>query len=153
MNKTVLVVRHAHRNKSFTSSDNGLSEKGEKQAKRLGKYFENNFKPKEFRFLSSPKKRCLETIEPLAGAGSRDVKVLPLLDEGGNLENKTQAFLEWCKKSKRSFLVVCSHGDWIPIFLEKATGIPVELSKGAMAELVIEDEKIQLRQVIQDFDF
>lgn len=153
MSKTLLVIRHAHRNKNLTSSDNGLSEKGEKQAKNLSKYFENSFTPKNFRFLSSPKKRCLETIEPLAKTGKREIKIIPMLDEGGNIEAKTKAFLDWYRKSKRPFLAICSHGDWIPLFLEKATGIPVALNKGAMAELILEDEKFQLRQVIQDFDF
>lgn len=63
-----ILIRHAHRDTADRAQDNGLSKKGREQAKRLRKYFEERFPEGEgdLVLVTSPKKRCVETIEPIA---------------------------------------------------------------------------------------
>src|SRR4051812_26203108 len=99
MKKCLVIVRHAHRDKIMGGIfDNGLSTQGKAQARRFAKEFAKEFgKNAKPMILSSPKKRCLETVHPLSKQSGADLKTMPLLDEG-SVEEKAEKFLAWWRK-------------------------------------------------------
>lgn len=154
--KTLIIIRHAHRNKELGRElDNGLSPKGKKQARRIAKFFKKRFvadnKNTNFNLFSSPKKRCLETLLPIQKITGTPIETLDDLNEGGNIPNRIDDFLEKWNTSDRDFTILCSHGDWIPTFFEKFLGLPIELKKGAWAEIQIEELNKKLTWIIQEF--
>ncbi len=145
-----MIVRHAHRFKNPSrEADNGLSPKGIGQAEKIVTFFQKRFKSGGVAIVSSPKMRCLETVQPLANLKRRRIKTLAILDEGGDLPKKAAEFLNWWKIQKTPRLVICSHGDWIPVFLKAAIGAEVDMKKGAWAELELDSGEIQLRWLLQ----
>ncbi len=139
MSKLLILVRHAHRDKSEGRAlDNGLSEKGRKQAEVFQQHWEKKLAKRKATFLSSPKRRCTETIAPLAAAMNCQLRTSPLLDEqrdnlqetSGRFRGRVKRFLTWWQTKGPDCTVACSHGDWIPEFLQLARGKAKELSKG-----------------------
>lgn len=155
-------MRHAHRDTSEREADNGLSEKGHKQALLLGKHWEKLLQGKSFVLLSSPKKRCQETLAPLAEALSSSVKICPELDEQSSSEGEVKfnkrirEFLSsWDHSDSESHAttVACSHGDWLPQAIALATGEFVSLKKGAFVVIQKKGaEKPKLVSVVQSLD-
>jgi 8-oxo-(d)GTP phosphatase len=137
LNKTLILVRHAHRDTGKGRElDNGLSPKGRKQAEAFQSHWEKKLAKKKPAFLSSPKRRCTETVAPLAEALECPVRISPLLDEQGEKESRekylgrVKRFLTWWESKGPKIAIACSHGDWIPEFLSLTEGKPSELSKG-----------------------
>jgi broad specificity phosphatase PhoE len=124
-NKTLILVRHAHRDTDVgRERDNGLSDKGRAQAERVMRRLKKPLTGADVRIVSSPKRRCVQTVTPLARALGRRVYRLDDLDEGPPLGAKIKRFLEWFERTEASVVVVCSHGDWIP------AAFGVDLKKG-----------------------
>jgi phosphohistidine phosphatase SixA len=140
-NKTLILVRHAHRDTSHKEADNGLSAKGKDQAETLSKQIQRIYGVSQATFLSSPKRRCIETLEPLCQAFESTVQSDPLLDEQQDSETsfkfrqRIQTFLERWIKGKDPFIFACSHGDWLPIAVELLTGAHSEFDKGGWAQV------------------
>lgn len=163
MNKTLIILRHAHRDQiDGHDADNGLSERGLAQTEKLVKYFEKRFKGTRAFFISSPKRRCVETLAPIAAACGGKLEKDPLLAEQGASDpvEKPKAFASRLKQfhsdwldSKHRLTVICSHGDWIPAFLERTVGVAITLKKGGYAEIDVDDEgkRLRLRYLIQEF--
>src|SRR5579885_2972900 len=150
---TLIVVRHAHRDKSEgKDTDNGLSSKGKKQASKLLEHYKKEFgKLESVKILSSPKKRCVETVQPIAELMKTKVHTSGLLDEGPELEDRARKFLADWKREGSGVCIICSHGDWIPLFLELATGVPTDLAKGGWAQLETVDGRLVITRLIQEF--
>lgn len=136
-----VFIRHAHRDTSQRELDNGLSKKGMKQARALGRQFKKRFgkSPGKIRLVSSPKRRCIETIEPISKLTRQKIEISDLILE--EQPGETQATL---KKRVTRFLrefegstpvVLCSHGDWMPLALEELCGAHADLKKGSWAEI------------------
>jgi broad specificity phosphatase PhoE len=128
-----IFLRHAHRDLFDRSQDNGLSEKGRKQGRRIQEWMTEH-SPNPEHVFSSPKLRCLETAQYVADLYELEVVVLPELDE--QLPHETDAafrkrvadFLNSEKCPPRS--VFCTHGDVLPE-LARLLGLPgVDISKG-----------------------
>lgn len=166
MMKTLVILRHAHRDKDLGSEiDNGLSTKGQNQALVLAKFFKkrflsssrNSFDPKietsRVSLISSPKKRCIETLEPIALLINSEIEISNQLDEAGNHPLRVKSFIETLNEVRQDLVIICSHGDWIPLFFEKWIGIPIHLNKGAWAEVDFENECRQLTWLIQEFSY
>ncbi|MBI2605727.1 MAG: histidine phosphatase family protein [Deltaproteobacteria bacterium] len=138
MAKTLILVRHAHRDKN-QGDDNGLSERGQRQAERAAAHVKNrleeDFSDASIAVLSSPKRRCIETVAPLAQELKTQVETMNLLDEGSRLEARVEEFVEWWIHEAPQVTIVCSHGDWIPCCVFRMTGARVDLKKGAIAEI------------------
>jgi broad specificity phosphatase PhoE len=139
LSKTLILVRHAHRDKSRgRSRDNGLSAKGRKQADEFREYWEKMLSKKKPTFLSSPKRRCTETVARLAADLDCRVRVSALLDEqhedmhesAGRFRGRVKRFLTWWEKKGPEIVVACSHGDWIPELLRVLKGKSKEVAKG-----------------------
>lgn len=152
MSKTLILVRHAHRFKSSgRSADNGLSPKGHKQALKIKKHFKKVFPLARPLLISSPKKRCVETILPLVNGDKSKVRLTGLLDEGGALELNSHAFMNWWTKEAPPLVVACSHGDVLPVLVEMLTGANTDLKKGAWAEVELDGGVSRLTWLIQEF--
>lgn len=155
--KTLIVVRHAHRDKApGRETDNGISPKGKKEARLLARFFERrfseDFKPDEVTLVSSPKRRCVETLLPLAAGLGVEVQISPDLDEGEALGPRIRSFIESWSRIESPLTVICSHGDWIPVFFEKFLGVAIDLKKGAWAEVECEEPSRRLTWVVQELD-
>jgi broad specificity phosphatase PhoE len=152
------MIRHAHRNKlKGGEADNGLSAKGKKQAKVLPKLFSRIFGHKKAKIYSSPKARCIETIQPIAKKFKFSLETLDTLNEAvtdAELKEKVRAFHSLWQESDAPLTVICSHGDWIPAYLKQVLGISLNLDKGGWIELEADcnasDPKLHLRWMIQD---
>ncbi len=141
--KAIMFIRHAHRDNLDRSLDNGLSAKGKRQAERLRVYMTKRlgteFSPP--RLLSSPKLRCQETLNPLACQLGIALDVHIGLAEQGvretskQFEERIHAFLAWALGLSVGSIVVCSHGDWLPLAVFHLLGIVVSFKKGSVLEL------------------
>jgi broad specificity phosphatase PhoE len=135
--KTLILIRHAHRDTDAgRTRDNGLSDKGKDQAREFRKFYMDSGLAADALFQSSPKKRCVETLEPLAKKLARDIEIDKLLDEQSDgesysaLTRRIDLFIAWAEHAEASTIVACSHGDWIPAFCEKVIRDGKDLRKG-----------------------
>lgn len=163
MTKTLVLIRHAHRDTTYRAADNGLSDKGKKQAASLLKYYLKAFPAEECealpRIFSSPKRRCTETVAPIAKEAGVRVEVSDEFveqrpdEDQAAFRRRAQRFIDkWIADKSTGLTLVCSHGDWLPAVLEAATGARAELKKGAWAEVVLgERGKPRLEWLIQGF--
>jgi broad specificity phosphatase PhoE len=154
MNKELFIVRHAHRDKTQGASiDNGISEKGIKQAKKLTEFILEeikDFKKDKIGLFSSPKKRCLETLSFLSKKLDKEIEVLDLLNEGGMIEYKVEEFIKWWKEQKNYEVVIaCSHGDIIPVLVYRLTGAQAIISKASVCEVELYNKDVFLKNLIQ----
>jgi broad specificity phosphatase PhoE len=148
----LFLVRHAHRDTTNRSEDNGLSEKGREQAKGLVAVFKNKVnKDSEILLLSSPKTRCIETLTPFSKSMGLKITIDPNLDEAKPLESpakfekRLKSFLSFTEKlgeelgektkSKDLCIFACSHGDWLPLALHHLIGVSIDLKKAGCAEV------------------
>jgi len=152
-NRTLILVRHAHRDTSDRERDNSLSDRGREQAKAVSRYFRERFKKESALLVSSPKVRCIETLLPLADKLGVDVKVVDLLDEqsesDAGFQRRLEKFFRWWKLRGPELVVACSHGDWIPAFAHKVLGLSVDLKKGGWLEIEARDGALSLRWILQ----
>jgi phosphohistidine phosphatase SixA len=95
-------------------------------------------------FHSSPKRRCRQTIEPLAKALGAKIETQPVLDEGADPE----LVARWVIKQTSDILCICSHGDILPdlgrvllggrlrLNFKKSTVAMIRLGEGETPELL-----------------
>lgn len=155
------MVRHAHRDTSDRLQDNGLSAKGVDQARALRKFFAARFGQEELSeglwLVSSPKKRCLETLEPIAKLIGSSLDIHPDLVEQKSSETsqvlalRVQRFLDEWAKNKAKVCILCSHGDWLPIAISQILGFHHEMKKGSWFELEWVGHRAQLKWYIPNF--
>jgi broad specificity phosphatase PhoE len=145
----IVVVRHAHRHKLEPDEDNGISEKGEEQVKELVESFRQGRLPLAKEFWSSPKKRCVQTLEPMAAVALQKVKIEKLLDEQSHKESSREfggriaSLVEKLQKASET-LYISSHGDVIPEMINEMTGYHVDLRKGQAIVLVKRNNRWEL---------
>lgn len=106
----VLLIRHAdagsRRDWQGVDRDRVLSKKGRRQAQALTPVVE---KYAPTRLLSSPFRRCAETLQPAASALDLPVEVFEDLAEGRGV-----AALELIRSLAGEDVAICTHGDVIP---------------------------------------
>ncbi len=145
--KRLILIRHAHRETDAgRSRDNGLSDRGKEQAKQFRDEYLAAKYPLNALFFSSPKKRCVETVEPLARKAVQAIEIDKLLDEQSDgesnfaLTRRVQLFIAWVEQAEAQTIVACSHGDWIPLFCELAVNEPRDFRKGEWLAFEISDK-------------
>lgn len=163
MSKTLVLVRHAHRDTARRELNNGLSEKGKEQAKGLRRFFANRFDANDFKkgiwFVSSPKLRCVETLAPMAKLLEKSVDIHPDLDEqtsketGAQFEQRIRRFLQEWKQGGPEFTILCSHGDWLPLAVFQLLGLSQDFKKGGWLELEFEGAHPFLRWCVPSFKY
>ena len=161
MSKTLVMIRHAHRDTSRREADDGLDEKGVEQAKSLRRFFQARFNPDDLSrglwLVSSPKIRCQETLAPIAKLMDRPIDTHPGLDEQIGREPapaflaRIEGFLAEWRQSKVETTVLCSHGDWLPAASLKLLGLGLEMKKGSWLELEWENGSARLKWYIPGF--
>lgn len=158
--KKIVLIRHAHRDVTDRSLDNGLSEKGHKQVQSLIQFTERDraslFKnAKSIEWFSSPKIRCVHTLTPLARHWGQRIEIEKRVDEQGAFEEsremkkRIQKMIEQWTLSESDLIIVCSHGDWIPLAIELWTGSSVSLKKCGWAEIGQDGNQMILVDLIQ----
>jgi 8-oxo-dGTP diphosphatase len=109
------VVRHAdagHRSQwDGSDEDRPLSPRGQKQARGLAELLADSGAA---RLVSSPYRRCVQTLEPLAERLGLTVEVDVRLAEGAGATGA----LELATELTGRVGVLCSHGDVIPDLLD-----------------------------------
>lgn len=158
----LFLVRHAHRDNSIQTLDNGLSEKGIRQAKAIGSQISDRIREmgkegSSVLVTSSSKKRCQETVAPLVDRLGSALVLDPDLIEQGPEESimemvaRIEVFL---KKSRArhdvDVIVACSHGDWLPIAARKLVGQDLDFRKGAWIEFELTDSSTRVVQEVQE---
>jgi broad specificity phosphatase PhoE len=150
--KTLVLIRHAHRDASIREKDNGLSKKGLKQAVLLVDTFKNIYSPdSNTAFLASPKKRCQETVEGVAEASHSTVVIEPLLSEQESHEShedfkkRIHKFLDNWAQDGESLTFACTHGDWLPLAMKLIFNISTDFEKASWAEIALEQQEPILR--------
>lgn len=157
--KTLILIRHAHRDTSQRELDNGLSEKGQRQTRRLVKYFQKRFRHEdwgadEVQFESSPKVRCLETLSPIAQIMGKTVNLEPRLTEQkpqegfARFQARLQDYLKSWTESSASVTLICGHGDALPLMTYHLLGAAVDFKKAGFLELQWEAGQAHLKQFI-----
>lgn len=148
--KILILLRHAHRDLSDRSMDNGLSEQGWVQAKAISEEYLSQWGTAPSLLLSSKKLRCQETLEPLSEKIKTSVQIDPRLleQEAGEsyseFYTRIEAFLLDWKNKGPTHVVACTHGDWLPVALEMLTGSAVDMKKGAWAEIRWDGQRTHL---------
>jgi broad specificity phosphatase PhoE len=157
--KILVLVRHAHRDTVSKKADNGLSPKGQKQALRLEVELASKFEEKPL-LISSPKKRCIETLEPLAEKLGQEVDIEPLLDEESPNEksadflDRIKAFANWWKTQAPKITIACSHGDWLPETVGLITGREADFVKSGWLLLTLESNgKVLIQESSANRDY
>jgi broad specificity phosphatase PhoE len=162
MKKTLVLIRHAHRDTETRALDNGLSEKGQMQARWLRKYFLERFAKcsegeyENIWFVSSPKVRCRESLAPMASAAKLKLDINPDLLEQKSTENaaaferRVLHFLGEWQRMPQPLTIVCSHGDWLPIAVFRLLGCKIDFKKASWLEIEW-DSHAQLKSFIPGF--
>ena len=157
MAKTLVLIRHAHRDIEFDSADNSLSQKGQAQAIRLLDFYRDRFGLDKagVTLLSSPKQRTRETLRPIAEALGREIRIEPLLDEegsgGARLDLRVEQFIEKWMSGPPGMTIACTHGDWLPIAAYKLLRLHIQFKKASWFEVEDEMGQIELRWMIPSF--
>lgn len=110
----LILLRHGDRSPGF--SDVPLSEKGTAQARELTQIPELLTATK---ILCSPKRRALQTIEPLTKTLGISAQVVHELDQMRQIESpsdflqRVQRFLDTLPRTSKETILLCSHSDWL----------------------------------------
>jgi 8-oxo-dGTP diphosphatase len=125
---SLYVVRHAHAGTrgdwDGPDDERPLSERGWRQARALATSLAD---VGAARLVSSPYRRCVQTLEPLAGALGLVVETDERLAEGTGASPS----LALAEELRAETAVVCSHGDVIPDLLEALVHRGLELQDPA----------------------
>jgi 8-oxo-dGTP diphosphatase len=115
----VYLVRHAHAGSraAWTGDDSlrPLSPKGNRQAKAL---VERLDKERIKSIVSSPARRCTETVVPLARRLDRSIDERKEFFEGADADDATALLVKLASRDP----VICSHGDLIPKVIRRLVG-------------------------------
>jgi len=122
------VVRHAHAGTrgewDGPDEERPLSERGRRQARAL---VETLAEAGVTRLVSSPYRRCIQTLEPLAEVSGLAVVVDDRLAEGTGFAPA----MDLAEELSSEPAVLCSHGDVIPDLLEALVRRGLELQDPA----------------------
>lgn len=163
MNRRLILIRHGHRDTSQRSDDNGLTEKGQRQAAHLLRFFDLRLAEdpelSKVALLSSPKKRCLETLAPIAERLKKFTDVRSELDEqrpGERMESvdaRIHKFIQTWTAKGADWTIVGSHGDIIPMMAFHLLGCSIDVKKGSWLEIEWQGEQGHLINYIRNFKF
>jgi len=150
VHKRLIFIRHAHRDTEIHSRDNGLSDKGKKQVKQVVRFSQTR-ELGDALFISSPKVRCVETLSPVAEEFKSEIVIDPRLGEGGTSADLV-SFIDWWKYEAPDLTIACSHGDVIPMLVEKITGGVISIKKAGWCEIELVGREAYLTWLVQKYE-
>lgn len=140
--RRLFLVRHGHRDTTNYRDDNGLSDKGISQLQGLASFFSEYLEDtKEIAFSCSPKKRCIESLQIIATGFSKKIFVEEKLieqqddEDSKKFEGRIKDWLNDWKKEETPISIICSHGDWIPLFMKISMDLHIDVKKSGWLEL------------------
>jgi len=116
----VYLLRHAHAGSRHDwkgpDDERPLSKKGWREAEGFAEAVAgaDDDVDRVTCILSSPSRRCVQTVEPLAKALGLEIEEVPALCEGADID----AAVELVRQAERSTWVLCTHGDVGPPLLD-----------------------------------
>jgi 8-oxo-dGTP diphosphatase len=139
---TIHLLRHATAGNrdNFNGDDRErpLTKKGKAQAKSIAE----SLREREIeRIVTSPYKRCVQTVEPLAKMIGATIEISDALAEGPDID----AAYDLIHNLAGANAVLCSHGDVIPAAMNRLMWLGLTIhsrfycSKGSIWEVDIED--------------
>ena len=157
--KLIVFIRHAHRDNRVRDLDNGLSEKGLRQTRRLERYLIRRLEKEDWQgedlvFFSSPKVRCTETLWPLARAVGQDLIIREDLTEQkrgedfGAFQLRVQKEIEAILAHPQSVFFICGHGDFLPLAAYHFLGVAVNFKKAGWFEFSLYEGQFSLEQYL-----
>jgi 8-oxo-dGTP diphosphatase len=112
----VYLVRHAHAGSRSAWHDDDdlrpLSQKGARQASSLLDRLDGETIGC---IVSSPSRRCIETVEPLAERLHKEIDIRKEFLEGADPDDAIESLTELAPRNP----VICSHGDLIPKMIRR----------------------------------
>ncbi len=145
--KVLILIRHAHRDTTLSQEDNSLSPQGKNQALGLCRQLSSTFQLENFRLLSSPKVRCVETLKPFLKKSNRTIETDPRLFEQQPNEDSLQfkkritEVLKSCYSHPSESTLICSHGDWLSFALKLLVGARADFKKASWVEVSVVNKK------------
>ncbi len=133
---TIYLVRHAHARSregwEGIDSERPLTKRGVEQSRRVATYLAELEDRPPSRLLSSPAVRCLQTVQPLAGATNLEVVPADWLDEGSDATHALEELRALAARLDPPSgvggpIAACTHGDVIWGLLEDLHRSGVEL--------------------------
>jgi phosphohistidine phosphatase SixA len=114
---TIYLVRHgsagSRDDSDPTDHDRDLDDAGRQQATKLAEWLRHE---SITRIVSSPYRRCLQTVEPLAAALELPVERCEWLAETAEVEQSWKVLASLAQECA----VLCSHGDVIPDLIRRS---------------------------------
>jgi 8-oxo-dGTP diphosphatase len=127
----VYLIRHAHAgSRSDWRGDDRerpISAKGRAQEASLRKRLADQ---PVGRVLSSPSRRCIETVEGIADDVGVEVEIRPELDEGSDPDAALALLTELTDTNP----VICSHGDLLPKLLRRFTAAGMKTKDASISQ-------------------
>ncbi len=127
----VYLIRHAHAgSRSDWRGDDRerpISTKGRTQEASLRKRLATQ---KVGRVLSSPSRRCIETVEGIADDAGVDVEIRPELDEGADPDTAIALLTQLTDTNP----VICSHGDLLPKLLRRFSAAGMKTKDSSISQ-------------------
>jgi len=159
MTKSLVLIRHGQRDTDPDDHDNGLNQRGLAQAQAAAEFFRNRFPEgvANLELLSSPKRRCRETLTAIASAAGREFRVDANLDEhqpgegSPAFDRRVQIFLDERARSAARLTIACSHGDWLPRAIDLLTGHRPDLPNACWFEIAWRGGPAELTWFIPTF--
>ena len=142
MSNVLYIVRHGHRDKSAgKEADNGLDETGRTQAIEIKRQLEAELRGKTVSFVSSPAKRCIETLKPLAESLSQPIDIVAILHDQQDGETarefleRVNDFVGLWDECHSDAMVACTHGDVIPELTYVIADARATVAKGGYTKI------------------
>jgi hypothetical protein len=135
MGHQIVFVRTAHRDFVEPDADTGLSVLGRDQAQFLLSLYKNGVLPASTNFWCSPKRRAVETLEPLSLATHCHLHVERLLDARGVFETekalRSRIRIIMTRAAAYDDLIyLCTHGEILAVATEILSGTRIEIPHG-----------------------
>jgi 8-oxo-dGTP diphosphatase len=141
---TIFLLRHGSAgNRDRWKKDDRLRPLTKKGARQASAIAETLASRGIERIFTSPYKRCVETVEPIAALTGAKIEVSEALGEGPDVDAAYQLIHDLAGTNA----VICSHGDVIPATINRLMWLGLALqsrfycSKGSMWEVDIEQGK------------
>lgn len=150
----LFLLRHAkagaREDNSASDRERGLTEKGRAQAEAIAKYLS---KIEIDKILSSPYRRCVETVEPLANLTGLEIVEDSILGEDATFEGLQDIISHYFQAVDNpktgSSVVICTHGNVVPAIIELIglySNDTIRCAKGSIYEIDLVSRTVSYRE-------